>query len=381
MSDDPQAFRRTLEDRVRDRLLGRLSPAASAALSEELAADPESARRAMDYEEAHRLTAPLERDDARSRSTWADLRLERRRIAPRTAVLAAAALALAAVGLSLLLRRAAPEPVALAAVPRAPLLLGAAADRDLLAAPLVPPSLLPYRSTDAKGVRWLGDETAARALARWTGRPVFSFGMIPGCPYCRHMEVGPLRAPAVLERMDGYVPLELDLSGRDPDELRRILSDGWPRFRIEDADGAVLERFDGMWEAPDVLRRLETPRAAAAPVAWAVANRWLETVERARVALVDRRYGDAWVALDAARAVDGARERPAWQDALDRMARHVTAAAAEALATARAASDPASLLEASARRFLGSPYAPDFQRLAARVRADGTFPPLVEDPR
>ncbi len=368
---------RPIEDRARDRLEGRLSAEEAALLEELVVADPVEADRLSAYEVAYRGTAPLAAAAPACPVGREAIPTGRSRPQVPYVRVAAAVLvaALGALAFLLVPRTSATETVRLAAIPLEP----PAAPTVQEALRDVPLTLASYRPTADGTVRWLSDESEARMLARWTGRPVLHYQALRVCPICRRMEQVTFADPDVQALLAAYVPFREELSGRSPDELGEILRQGWPRFASETPGGRVLARMDGYREAPDFAAELQKDEPRTPTADWTRFGEWLDDLAAARSRLDAGAYGEAWRALEAARSK--ALVEPRWLAVVQALEAGVARSASERLAAARDADAPLRILEDAATRFEGSPFAQDFRSIAARVRERGRVPELVETAR
>jgi len=336
-----------------------------AAFEARLAGDPALAQLAEAYDLVVRATAC--RPPAR-RSTFADLPLRRR----SPVRWAAAAALLLAVGLAFVLRDKAPDPpppaLRLASIPLRPV--------EAPDVPAWPAALASVRTADERGLAWLDDESAAKDLARISGRPLLVFVHHPQCPLCRAYERGPFRDADVAAAAESFVLLEVNVE-RMPAWIAREMPSGWPVFLVDDPGGERLSVMTGFHGAPEVAR-------------------WLGRVSAGLREGKRFRFADWRTLRDAARKLQRAeRAGPAerlrlWQDVerdlpgepLGEVARasrlQMEAAAQAALFAARAAESARStaILDAAAHELEGTPYAADLARVAEHVRRYGSFPEI-----
>lgn len=367
-------------DQLRDLLEGRLSAEEEALLRRELAEDPVRAEEAVRYEQVFDATRPLDDPDAVSILAFEDLPVG----APPARLwrigLAAAAILVLGLATALLFGRSprGPEPFVVSQVPvNEPAL--EADDPRALEAPLVPNELAAYRPTDGERVRWLDDAATAQTLARLSGRPVLRYRAHPTCPLCLRMESGTLADARVREHIQDTVPLREVVTGITAEAFTELVAGGWPRFQIETPEAVVFAEFHGMRDASAFTAELESARqhvtGAEDPVPWESLALWLQEIEGVRSLIAGDRPGEAWATLAKARALATRSTLSEHEDALERLLTH---AAWDALEGARASTDPVRALGEAARRFEGSPFAREFEALAAHVSATGSFPPLEE---
>jgi hypothetical protein len=156
---------------VRSYVEGTLSPAERSALDARAARDPDLAALLSAYGTIHAAThdappaLPIEFDDLVLDDAPPAPAFGLRRGA-RVAVAAAAAALLLGVGVYLAATSGAerPEPVVLASVPLDPVVVPEP--------PALPPEAASYATSDERGLSFLRDVKAAKALALFTGRPL-----------------------------------------------------------------------------------------------------------------------------------------------------------------------------------------------------------------
>jgi hypothetical protein len=201
-----------------------------------------------------------------------------------------------------------------------------------------------YRPVEDGAVRWIDSADDARAVARFTGRPLFVYARFSECPMCRQMDGTTLRDPSFLESVAAFVPLRVDVATLPQAEARRLLSAAWPHFEVDSPAGTRVREFGGMLDAAAMRRELAAaPAPDASPTTWDAArdaaSRWAAAAE-ARGALL------------AARAAPEAR-----------------------------AADARARLEEAARKLAGTPFGEDLARVLERWKELGAFPDLVEAKR
>ncbi len=364
-------------DRVRAHLEGRLSPAEVERLRRELASDPELAAFAEEYRAVHALTAGADRV-TRSRLAFEDLALDGEVARRPLRRVAAAALVItlgAATAAFFALRGGPSGPVELAAISLEPV--------ATLPEPAIPPVLASYRPVADGEVQWLDDLDQARAVASATRRPLFVFGIFPGCTICKRIIEVDSHDEGVLALADAYVSVVVDLFAVDPAVREELLEGGYPVLEVRESEGPPLVDFSGDAHAAELragLRAgLERRAAGAEPVEWEVAREQARLVVDAREAESERRMG---AALDAYVRLAERASSEAFAAAGEAGARRIAAAAREALVAARALaqSDVAgalALLRDGARDFAGTRYEADIERVLERFEATGRFPELA----
>jgi hypothetical protein len=165
------------------------------------------------------------------------------------------------------------------------------------------------------------------------------------CPMCREMEGKTLKDKTVLARLDGFVPVRIDVESLPQAQASRMFTSGWPHFAVLDAKGATIGALSGMRGPAEFGEGL----ARWAPVADASTPTWAEAQAKAR-------------------------ERKAQARARDDLLAAGAQAATEPVAARRR-------LEQTAADLRGTPQGSDVAKVLAAWPEGAKFPELLEDGR
>ncbi len=381
---DPAA---TTTDRIRAWILGELSPGEVERLRQELARDPELAAFADDYRHVHELTAfPAEALPASS-ICFEDLALDEPAAVdggPRLlrwgkrGAAAAAGVLLAAVAWKVLGPQPELPPLFLSRIPLTSLEPAASLE------PLALPALArDYRSVEDGEVRWLYSFDEAQSEARVAGRPLLVLFAFPGCPVCKEIRTKTINEEGVVSIAEMFVPVEVDLTRLEDEELaRELMGPGYPFLEVWDPEQGAVYQFPGSTQPHALREQLEQGlwerQAESDPPSWDDVRRAVTLYERARSAEEEERYGEAHAAYaKLGKESPGRIFEDAARDGLARLA----ARAREALLAGRAAAREdveraEDLLREAVVRFDGTPFAPDLAEVLERLRSTGRFPDL-----
>lgn len=346
-------------EEVRAWVEARLEPERAARLEEELARDAELREFAQAYREVWILTEDAQGPAVHSQLSFEDLelRLEERRPAPWLSVAAAAAVVLLVAGLFLreALRRSGPPRLRLEAIP-----MQAEAPSEL--APL-PAWLADYRPVREGEIQWISDLAVGVQLSQLCGAPLLIWGAHETCPICARMGDTTFVDASFLARLQGWVPVRLDVmrtsyfEGLDPAE------NGFPVFELRDDEFEELAVRYGYVEAQDLGGLLEEYGAEDTAAPGLIAD-----ILEVREDLRDAR----WAAAEAELHELEGRQLPAGaQRELSALEARLERAALERLRAALEAKLPAEALSAARREFAGTRFAGDFGRALEAQRRFG----------
>ena len=378
-------------DRVRDWRLGRLSPGDAERVRAEVERDPELAAFAASFGDLVALTE-LARDDAPpARTTFEALerRLEAesqaeaaparpwRRAAAAAVVLAAAAAATPYAWRALV----GPRALELAATPLAPV------ERETEPVD-VPERLTDWRPAMDGKIAWVKTMEEASRVARASERPVFLFGMLPTCPWCKELAAGTFSDPRVIAALERVVPLELDLMTLGEERMSEMMALGYPVFAVLDADLEIVHEFGEYSYRPtaeELMQQIELALGKLgddAPPPWERVQELARVHEEARAAEAGGDLGLAYARYGELAELPESDSNPAlFLEGGRRGLARLDAAAREALLDAYelAATDRARALEqldAALVRFRGAPHEADLRALREALARGGERPEL-----
>jgi thioredoxin-related protein len=131
--------------------------------------------------------------------------------------------------------------------------------RSVLLLPLVTAAVLGVAAgaSAADPVTWRTDYNAARREASDRGLPLFVVIGTDNCYYCKKLEAGPFRDPAVLAQLaDNFIPLKVD-ANRDPTLARALKVQAYPTLVLAAADGKIHAFIEGYLEADRLVENLK----------------------------------------------------------------------------------------------------------------------------
>lgn len=374
----------TLFDRLRALAEGRLCPAEVERLHAEAAGDPELARLIESYALVHGVTGLGAGQTPTTTVLFEHLRVGqvRRPWFAMRFVAAAAVLAAAAFAGRQFLRSSEPAPLVLDAIS--------------LAAAQVPvveelpdevlKAVAQFSAVEDGEIAWGESLAEARQVARVAGRPVLHFIHHPTCPWCTEMRRDTFNDEAVTALVTRFVPVHEDVTEMPGDKGMEIFQAGWPYLAVESPSGEVIHAFHGRHDAEDFRGHLETAIEKSgdqSPQPWDRVRALANTLLRARAA---EGRGDLRDALAGYREVETS-DPAGWLGRAGAAGSgRIADSAREALLRARDVAQTdreqaATSLADAARRFAATPQGADLERVLARLRADGAFPPLQESIR
>lgn len=370
-------------DRIRAWVEGSLEPEELRRLERELAADEELGELAQQFRDVHALTEALGPLPEPS-SSFAQLerrlpqatgsRPVARRVAAAAGILLVASVAV--IAWRSLGGFAAPGPLQLSAID-----LNARLEIESVAVP--PAGLAGYDPRSASGgVAWIYDDRAAAWLAEASGRPLLVYGSIRGCPMCVVLERDVFAQAEVLDLVERYVPLRIDLGAIPQDDANALIQRGYPFLEVWSFERETLHSLSRAPVAASFVESMQVGLEAAGArgdmPTWERIRSAAQQLDGARadeeaglMAEAERGYSAlASSAQEAFASLGAAGLRRLLTDVRERFL-----AAREAAAT-----DPdraLTMLGAALERYRGTRFAPDLEALRRRLEQDGCFPEVL----
>jgi thioredoxin-related protein len=138
-----------------------------------------------------------------------------------------------------------------------------------LAQPAVAQPARPAPAPAPVQVVWRTDYNAARKEAQEKGLPLLVVIGTEDCFYCRKLEGGPLKDPAVTNLLAGsYIPLKLD-AGRTPELAKALKVQLYPTTVLAGPDGKIHAFIEGYIETDRFADQLKRTATAVATADWA----------------------------------------------------------------------------------------------------------------
>lgn len=142
--------------------------------------------------------------------------------------------------------------------------------RLALLLPLVTAAVLtiPRTAPAADPVVWRIDYASARKEAIERGLPLLIVIGTESCYYCKKLEAGPCREPAVANQLTkNFIPLKLDAT-REPQIARALKVQLYPTIVLAGPDGKIHGFVEGYVEADRLLDHMKRTTANVAPADW-----------------------------------------------------------------------------------------------------------------
>lgn len=154
---------------------------------------------------------------------------------------------------------------------------------------------------------WRGNLNEAMAEAGSTGRPIFIDFTAEWCGYCKKLDAGTFKDPAVIKLLNGgFIPVKVD-ADEHPDVVKQFSVTGFPAGVMIRANGEEFDRIRGYAEAPSysgfLTKALKTLEGLPPLEGGAL---FAKTFETAETAFNNQRYGMAWAAYSRLAAEQGA---------------------------------------------------------------------------
>lgn len=128
---------------------------------------------------------------------------------------------------------------------------------------------LPTNAPAADPVVWRTDYNAARKEAVDKGLPLFVVVGTVDCFYCRKLEGGPFKDPAVSAQLAAsFVVLKLD-ANKEPELARALKVQAYPTVVLAGADGKIHAFIEGYVEADRLAESMKRAVTASTTTDWA----------------------------------------------------------------------------------------------------------------
>lgn len=138
-----------------------------------------------------------------------------------------------------------------------------------LAQPVAAQPARPVPAPAPAQLTWRTDYNTARKEAQEKGLPLLVVIGTEDCFYCRKLEGGPLKDPAITKLIgDGFIPLKLDAS-RAPDLAKALKVQLYPTTVLAAPDGKIHAFIEGYVEADRIAEQLKRTATAVATADWA----------------------------------------------------------------------------------------------------------------
>jgi len=106
-------------------------------------------------------------------------------------------------------------------------------------------------------IAWRSDYNAARKEAEEKGLPLFIEIGTEACFYCRKLEVGPFRDPAIAKMIEkSFVPLKID-ANREPNLTRALKVNLYPTMVLAGSDGKIHAFLEGYMDTQRLHGQME----------------------------------------------------------------------------------------------------------------------------
>lgn len=131
--------------------------------------------------------------------------------------------------------------------------------RPVLLLPLVTAAVLATvgRASAAEPLAWRTDYNQARKEANERGLPLFVVIGTDNCFYCKKLEAGPFRDPAVLSQLvDNFIPLKID-AHKEPALAKALRVQVYPTLVLAGADGKIHGFIEGYLDADRLVENLK----------------------------------------------------------------------------------------------------------------------------
>jgi thioredoxin-related protein len=128
--------------------------------------------------------------------------------------------------------------------------------------------LIAASACPAQQVQWRTDYNTARREAVEKDRPLFIDFSTTNCFFCKKLDAGPFRDPALIALLnDRFIPLKLD-GERETTLVQALRIQAYPTLVMAGADGKILGVIEGFLEAPRLTDHLQRALQAASTSDW-----------------------------------------------------------------------------------------------------------------
>ncbi|HEY1187715.1 MAG TPA: thioredoxin family protein [Gemmata sp.] len=135
--------------------------------------------------------------------------------------------------------------------------------------PALPAVAQPGRPAAVPKITWHTDYNTARKEAQDKGLPLLIVVGTDNCFYCRKLEAGPLRDPALAPMLaTGFVPLKLDAT-RSPELAKALKVQLYPTTVLAAPDGKIHAFIEGYIETERLAEQMKRTVTAVSTSDWA----------------------------------------------------------------------------------------------------------------
>lgn len=133
----------------------------------------------------------------------------------------------------------------------------------------LPASAQPVRPAPAPQVTWRTDYNTARKEAQDKGLPLLVVVGTDDCFYCRKLEAGPLKDPALAPLIaNGFIPLKLDAKTA-PELAKALKVQMYPTTVLAGPDGKIHAFIEGYIETDRLAEQMKRTATVVATADWA----------------------------------------------------------------------------------------------------------------
>ena len=133
----------------------------------------------------------------------------------------------------------------------------------------LPASAQPVRPAPAPQVTWRTDYNTARKEAQDKGLPLLVVVGTDDCFYCRKLEAGPLKDPALAPLIaNGFIPLKLDAKAA-PELAKALKVQMYPTTVLAGPDGKIHAFIEGYIETDRLAEQMKRTATVVATADWA----------------------------------------------------------------------------------------------------------------
>lgn len=135
--------------------------------------------------------------------------------------------------------------------------------------PALPAVAQPARPAAPPPITWWTDYNTARKEAQDKGLPLLIVVGTENCFYCRKLESGPLKDPALAPMLtSGFVPLKLDAT-KSPDLAKALKVQLYPTTVLAAPDGKIHAFIEGYIETERLAEQMKRTVTAVSTTDWA----------------------------------------------------------------------------------------------------------------